>query len=80
MNNVQVVEVAKATCSLIQNLFDADQFLKFARILSFDVILKRRCAKFHCNVSELPITFCAKISDDILVRVWLSQQTDFTIS
>lgn len=79
VNDVQMVEVTQPTRGLIQNFFDADQLFQVIGVLPFDVILKGRRAKLHCDVSKLAVTLCAEIPDDVLVSVRLSQQTDFSI-
>lgn len=73
MDDVEVMKVAESARRLIQNFFNADQFLQLTGIFSFDVVLKGRRAQLNGNVTELPITLRAEISDDILVRVGFPQ-------
>lgn len=79
MDDVQVMQMAEAAGRLVKNFFDADQLLQLRRVLSLDVILKRRRAQLDGDVTELPVALRAEIPHDILVRVGLAQQADFAV-
>lgn len=80
MDDVQVMQVAKTICRLVQDFLDADQLFQSAWLFAFDVVLKRCRAELHCDIAELPIALGAEISHNILVSVRFSQQRNLTIS